>query len=182
MGVTVDKIVDAAAEIIDDDDATFSLARLARDLGVKTPSLYSHVDGLDHVKRLLKLRGLQELADQMQRAAMGRSARDALAAIADAQRSYATEHPGLFAYTRRVSADDGPDVEQAGHALLDIVLAVVRGYGMKDDDALHAARILHASTRGFIELELSGSFEMAHDVDESWRRLIDILDRGLAER
>ena len=38
---------------------------------------------------------------------------------------------------------------------------------------------LRATTRGFIDLELAGGFGMPLEVDESWRRLVDTLIRGI---
>ena len=59
------------------------------------------------------------------------------------------------------------------------MLAVLASLDLTGDDALHATRALRATTRGFIDLELAGGFGMPLEVDESWRRLIDTLLRGL---
>ena len=179
-GITPDKIVDVAAHIVDHEGrGALSLARVASELGIKTPSLYAHIQGLDHLEGLLKLRGLRELLQHMQRAAVGLARGDALHALSDAQRTYAHAHPGLFAFTVRLSEQDAPEVHAAARGMLDVVLAVIRGYGLEGDDALHATRALRAATRGFIDLELAGGFGMPLEVDESWRRLLDLLDRGL---
>ncbi len=180
-GLTPDKVADAAARLVDEEGASvLSLSRLAADLGVRAPSLYSHVDNLGHIVRMLKLRGLRGLHAAVQRAAVGVARSDALRALADAQRRYAGAHPGLFELSTRVSDDDGAEVQAAAGALLDVVLAVIRSYGLDGDDALHATRAVRAATFGFIELERTGGFGMPLEIDESWRRLVDLLDRGLA--
>ena len=59
-GLTPDSVLDAAARIADADGLpAVTLARLAAELGVRPPSLYKHVDGLDAIHRGLALRGLQ---------------------------------------------------------------------------------------------------------------------------
>ena len=46
-------------------------------------------------------------------------------------------------------------------------------------EALHATRMLRAALHGFIGLERAGGFAMELDVNESFERLIDIVDQGL---
>ena len=64
--------------------------------------------------------------------------------------------------------------------LVDLVLAVLRGYGLEREDAVHAARIVRSALHGFVALELAGGFAIPLDLDESFSRLIDVLARGLS--
>jgi AcrR family transcriptional regulator len=180
-GVTPERIVDEAVALVDEHGHSgLSLGVIADALGVKTPSLYSHVDSLEHVERLLRVRAMRALLEKMQRSAVGLSRRDALLALADAQREFAKEHPGLWACTAKIGSDDLPEAHAAAREILNVVAAVIRGYGLTGDDALHATRALRATTRGFIDLETGGGFGMPLEIDESWRRLISLLDAGLA--
>jgi hypothetical protein len=60
------------------------------------------------------------------------------------------------------------------------VLAVLRGYELAGDDAIHAARIVRAALHGFVELELAGGFRIPLDLDKTFERLVTVLDHGLA--
>lgn len=181
-GLTKERVIDAAAALVDEEGLpALTLARLASELGVKTPSLYSHVGSLGELFGRLKLRGLLWQLDVMRRATVGRAGTDALRGIADAQRHFAKEHPGLHAATVRVGDDDPADVQAVGRDLLEVVLAVLRGYGLEGDDALHATRALRAATRGFIDLELQGGFGLPLEVEESYERLLALLDKGLRD-
>jgi AcrR family transcriptional regulator len=176
-GLHPEAVVEAAARIADADglDAV-TLARLAADLGVRTPSLYSHVDGLDDLRRRLAARGAGELADTMLEAATGRARGDALRAVATAYREYAREHPGSYAAAQR--AADIPD--DAGARAVRVFTAVLAGYGLTGDDAIHATRAIRAALHGFAALEAGGGFGMRQSVDESFERLVALLDVGLA--
>ena len=56
IGLTREQVVEAAAEIADRDGLdALSLATLASALGVRSPSLYAHVDGLAGLRRQLTL-------------------------------------------------------------------------------------------------------------------------------
>ena len=61
------------------------------------------------------------------------------------------------------------------------MLAVLRGYGLDGDDAIHAVRIVRAALHGFVALEIGGGFGLPLALDETFERLIAVLDRGLAE-
>ena len=68
---------------------------------------------------------------------------------------------------------------EAAQQLVDVVVAVLRGYGLADEDAIHAVRVIRASLHGFVALETGGGFGIPLDLDESYARLVSTLDRGL---
>jgi len=57
--------------------------------------------------------------------------------------------------------------------------ALVSEHGLKGDDALHAVRAIRSMLDGFAMLESNGSFGLALDVDESFRRLLRAYSIGL---
>ena len=77
---------------------------------------------------------------------------------------------------------DDEEHTAASQEALDVVFAVMRGYGIEGADAVHAIRALRASLHGFVALEAAGGFGMPEDVDESFRRLVDGIDASLASR
>jgi AcrR family transcriptional regulator len=179
-GLDPDAVVDAAGRIADADGLeALSIARVAAELGVRPPSLYAHVGGLGDLRRRLAIRGTRELAGAMQAAVAGRSDRDALQAAADVYRSYAREHPGFYASFQRAPSSDDDEWQEAAASVVGVVLAVLRGYELEGDAAIHAARILRASLHGFVSLEAGGGFAIPLDLDESFARLVDVVDAGL---
>jgi AcrR family transcriptional regulator len=176
-GLDAEAVVTAAAAIADDEGLqAVTLARVAADLGVRPPSLYVHVDGLPGLRRRLAARGARDLGAALRTAATGRARRDGLAAVADAYRAYARAHPGTYAAAQRATEVD----EEAAAGVVDVVLAVLRGYGLEDDDAIHAVRIVRAALHGFAALETEEGFGIPLDVDETFARLVAVLDRGLS--
>jgi AcrR family transcriptional regulator len=180
-GVDPDAIVAVAATVADAEglDAV-SLARLAESLGVRSPSLYAHVDGIDDVLRRLAVRGLQELAAALSRAVEGRSGSDALRALAHAYRTYALEHPGAYAAAQRSQAlAHDEQAWAAGAEVVRVAVAAVRDYELDGDDAIHAVRLIRSALHGFVALEAGGGFAMGQSVDETFDRLVELLDAGL---
>ena len=182
-GLSPEGVIEGAARIADAEglDAV-TLARLAAELGVRSPSLYKHVDGLASIRRGLALRGLEEANRRLQLATIGKSRDDALYALADAYWQFARDRPGLYAASLRAAKPGEKDVAAAGDALLGTVLAVLSGYGVRDADALHATRGLRAIIHGFVSLDAAGGFRLKLDLDESFRRLLSAFARDLAGR
>jgi AcrR family transcriptional regulator len=179
-GLDSEAVVRAAAELADADGLeAVTLAGLAAALGVRAPSLYAHVDGLSDLRRRLGVRGARELTAELQAAAAGRAGGDALLAIALAYRSYAREHPGTYTALQHPPAPDDERAGEAAHRLVDVVLAVLGGYGLEGDRAIHAARTVRAALHGFVSLEISSGFGLPLALDDSYAELVAVLDRGL---
>ena len=173
-GLTEDLVVAEAERIADAVGLPqLTLAALADSLGVRQPSLYKHIDGMSALQRSISLRARRALADEMARAAVGRSGDDAIRAIALAYREWAHRHPGRYAATVRAPQPGDPDDQSASAAAVGVVLDVLAGYGLHGDDAIDAARGLRSALHGFISLEAAGGFGLPVDIERSFARLVD---------
>lgn len=189
-GLDREAVVQAAVKLLDSEGVgSLTLGRLAERLGVQTPSLYNHVDGLPGLLRQLALRNARDIAACMGDAAMGRAGPEALLAVAQAYRGYIKQHPGLYMASLRASGtqtqDGAPvDVELAAaeERVVRIVLAALASFGLQGQDAIHAVRGLRSVVHGFASLEVAGGFGLPLDCDESFRRLIAMLVAGLETR
>jgi AcrR family transcriptional regulator len=183
-GIDSAAVVAAAAEIADAEGLeAVTLKRLAEQLGVRPPSLYAHVGGLDDVRRRLGARGATELATTLSHAIEGRSGSDALVALAVAYRDYAREHPGTYAALQRARDLAGNDeARAAGEAVVRVALAALRSYRLEGDEAVHAVRLVRIALHGFVTLEAAGGFAMNLSADETFEQLIALLDMDLRRR
>jgi AcrR family transcriptional regulator len=183
VGLDEAAVIDAAASIADAEglDAV-TLARIAELVGVRPPSLYKHVDGLGGVISGLALRGVLEAQKRIAQATVGRSGDAALFAMAEAYWQFAHDHPGLYAASTVAASEENVELANAASHLLDTVLAVLRGYDLDGEDALHAVRAVRAIVHGFVDLEARGGFGMPLDVEESFNRLVATFAKGLHDR
>jgi AcrR family transcriptional regulator len=180
-GLDAESVLDAAAALADAEGLqALTLSRLAAVLGIRSPSLYAHVDGLEDLRRRLGARGARELAAELARAAAGRAGADALEAVAHAYLAYGRAHPGSYAAAQRARELQGnAEAIAAATAVTEVVLAVLRGYGLEGEQAVHAARAIRVALHGFVALEAEGGFAIALSLDESFQWLVAMLDRGL---
>lgn len=179
-GLSEQVVVSEAAVIADEVGLDrLTLAAVAARFDVRQPSLYKHVDGLEALRRHVALLGLRELAAGLGRAAVGRSGPDALRALAATYREYAHRHPGRYVATLRAADPGDTALADASAEVLEIVLAVLAGYGLRGADAIDATRALRSALHGFVELERAGGFGLPQDVDRSFARMIDGFDGAL---
>jgi len=179
VGLDAEAVVAAAAALADADGLReLTLARLAAALGIRTPSLYAHIEGLDDLRTRLGVRGARELTPALQTAAAGRARGDALRAIALAYREYAHVHPGTYAAMQ--IASDTDEFQAAGAELVGLLVAVLRGYALEGEAAIHAVRAIRSALHGFVSLEREGGFGLPIDIDTSYNSLVTMLDAGLA--
>ena len=175
-GLTVDRLVAAGAELADAEgfDAV-TVSALARHFGVRPASIYSHLAGSDDLRTRVALLALEETADRAAETLAGRSGRDALVALADVYRDYAHEHPGRHdAAQLRLDPETARNSAGPRHAAM--ARAVLLGYDVPEPERTHAVRLIGATIRGFVDLELGGSFDHSEpDAESSWRRTLDAL-------
>ena len=173
-------VVDVGAQLADEAGLDrLTLAGVAAHVGVRLPSLYKHVGGLDDLQRGVAVLALRELGDRLSAAAVGRAGGDALRALAEAYRRYAQERPGRYAATLRAPVPDDDEHAPAAAAVVEIVFAVLRGYGLAGEELVHATRILRSTLHGFVALDAAGGFGLPDSVDETFARLVDGLDAAL---
>jgi AcrR family transcriptional regulator len=183
-GLDHDVVVAAAARLADAEGLeAVTLARVAGQLGVRSPSLYNHVEGRDGLVRGVALLGLAELRDALREAAIGRSGPDALTAAARAYRAFVLAHPGRYA-AGAVTATAAGDAEHAvaAAAVVEVLAAVLRAWSLSEDETIHALRAFRSAVHGFASLEAAGGFGLPVDLDESFAELVALLVAGLDAR
>jgi len=183
-GLDTDVVVTAAADLADEIGlANLTLGQLAERLGVKSPSLYKHVDGLADLHRRIAILALTQLGDALRDSLQGRAGKDALAAAAHTLRDFVTAHPGRYATTLRLDPSNTDDpLAVAGVRVMDSLAAVLTTYDVDPSHQVHALRLLRSLLHGFAVLEAAGGFQMDTDIDDSFAWLVDFLDRGLRNR
>jgi AcrR family transcriptional regulator len=178
-GISKDDVIAAAAEIADRDGFDeVTLGAVARALGVKTPSLYHHVDGLPGLRRDLAMAAAGQIGAVMRDAASVEDPRQALRAIAEAYRSFVVEHPGLYA---SMLPAPGPGEDDELYAALaapvEAVVPVLAALGVGDTEMIPTVRIVRSLLHGFVTLEQDGGFGMPVDIDETFEQLVASIER-----
>ncbi len=180
-GLSSQDVVAAAAELADEAGyKELTMGLVAQRLGIRTPSLYKHVDDLADLRHRVATQAMTELGEAIRDALQGRSGLDALTAMLTTIRAYVTVHPGRYAAT--VGAQfTGPDdpLLTAASRLLGSIAAMLRGYGIGDTEKDHSIRTLRCTNHGYAALQSDDGIQWSADTDETFDWMIRFLDRGL---
>jgi AcrR family transcriptional regulator len=144
-----------------------TLGRIARVLGIRTPSLYKHFASKRELEATLIAEGLEASAEMLEAAGPD------LAAIAAAYRRFALERPALYRLMteRPLPREDLPAGVEARAAA-----PLLRALGDPD-----LARATWAFAHGMVELELAGRFPPGADLDAAWAKAVSALQAGSTE-
>lgn len=163
------EIVDTARRLLSGEGADgLTLGRVARELGIKTPSLYKHFESKRHLDAVLIGDGLTAAAEALEAAGPD------LDAIAGAYRRFALDNPQLYRLIndRPLPRDLLPDGVEA-RAAAPLLAAV------GDPDL---ARSVWAFAHGMVSLELADRFPPGADLDAAWAAAIAAFARGTGRR
>lgn len=179
-GLDRTKVVAAAARIADADGLhAVTLQAIASDLKVKSPSLYSHVESLDNVRRELAMLALDVLTERLTEASIGKSGFELLHSVTLAQRSFAAERPGLYAASVAANRPGDEELNARWQGPVRIFRAIAASYGLEDEEADHAIRVLRTSVHGFSLVDSIRGFRFGASPDGTFERLVASLDYSL---
>jgi AcrR family transcriptional regulator len=181
VGLSRAVVVESAVVVLEEQGTVdaVTLAAVAERLGVRTQSLYSHVDGLDGLRRELALHSVRALGAELSTAAMGRAGADAVEAIIRTYLRFAAEHPGLFAATLRAPGEDA-ELAAAVATVSTPLTLVFRAYGLDEEAQVHWYRLVWATVCGFATLRRDGLFTRPGDPDDTITHLVRVFADQLA--
>src|SRR4029450_13579778 len=173
-GLTTDAVVDVALAVIDEKGLeALSLAAVADRAGVAAPSLYKHVGSLAGLRDLMAIKVMRQMTAHFTAVVMGRSRDEAVEALMRSYRAFAVRNPARYALIPRDPLHrDG--MAPAGQEMLEVFVAVMRGYGLDAAAVTHAIRRLRAAVHGFADLEINGGFGLAEELEEAYDQLVSM--------
>jgi AcrR family transcriptional regulator len=176
-GLDMQRILDVAAKLAEEKGLeNVTLLQVAEKLGVKSPSLYNHLSGVQELDTKIARLAVCRLEDVVRDAAVGRSKDDAFMAVAVAYRKFAKENPELYKAILRFPSCTDTEVQETGHAVVRILYQMMEPYQYGKKEAIHFVRGFRSALHGFVSLEAAGFFRDAEaDADESYAQLVTCL-------
>lgn len=176
-GLNKEAVVLAAVHLIEEKGyASFSMRELAMMLGVKTASLYNHVESMDELFVEVGLTAVSMMIAYENESISGKNQNDALFALADAYRRFAKEHYELYKIIMSLQKTQNAVLEQAAGRITEPIMRVLSGYDMDERLKMHWQRILRSMMHGFVAHEQSGGFShFPIDKDESYHLAIQVI-------
>jgi AcrR family transcriptional regulator len=150
-----------------------TMTALATKLGVRGPSLYSHVENVETLLADVQVRALSALSARLQRAAMGKVADSCMRFLSDELRAYATEHPGLYDLAMS-EAIDGDRMQMAGEPAAAALTAAIESFGIADPP-LETLLTCFATLHGVIVLDRTRLFRGVAEIGDLYDQATDLV-------
>lgn len=178
-GINKNTIVEKAAQLANEAGMEqITLKILADDLGVKSPSLYNHISGLDDLKKQLMIYGWKQMEKRIIQSVAGVSGYDAVRAMCYAFYEYATENPGVFNVMLWYNKFGDDEMTEATSGLLSIIFKVAAYLNFPEEYCYHLIRTFRGFMEGFFLLVNNKAFGHPLPIRDSFEISLDILVEG----
>ena len=157
-----------------------SLNGIAANLGIKTPSLYNHISGIEDLYGQLGIYSLDLLEKEVVQSALGFSKHDALIRIANTYVTFAIQNPVLYQAIENPYLNNSQDISKAKEAIVLIIQSVLKVYNFTIEKEIKIIRVLRSYLHGFASLYIADLFNIKTvDVAESFDLGLNALLSGL---
>ncbi|WP_195576748.1 TetR/AcrR family transcriptional regulator [Paenibacillus sp. 1001270B_150601_E10] len=156
-----------------------TLAALAGRLGIKTPSLYNHIQGLDDLRKHIAVHGLEQLHNTLSHAVKESAKEERILKVAAAYVAFANENPGVYAATLHAPDKTVARWSELGEQIVVLISKLSEPYAMDDDEVIHWVRGYRSLLHGFVSLQQAGAFGIPLDLNESLRYMLNMYMSGV---
>ena len=156
-----------------------TLKMLADDLGVKTPSLYNHIDGLEDLKMQLMIYGWKQMEERIIQSVIGISGYDAIKAGCYAFYEYATENPGIFNAMLWYNKSQNAETMEATSGVFSVLFKITSSLNISEENCNHIIRTLRGFLEGFSLLVNNGAFGNPISISDSFELSVNVLVEGI---
>lgn len=180
-GLNKNLLVKTAKNLIEEQGCSnFSMRLLADKLGVKTASLYTHIESMDTLVTEVGLSALREQNDFQFLAIKGKHRDAAIISLAHASRQFAKEHRELYKLIMQMPVSSNETLKVSAEIVTEPAMQVLSEYDISEEEKMHWQRVLRGITHGFISQEEYGYFShYPVDIEKSYQLAIQCLIDGL---
>jgi AcrR family transcriptional regulator len=176
--LTQHDVINAAIACLDKEgESALGVNRVARELGIKPPAIYKHLDGNTGLRRGVALAIWRNyLADCQQQTTGITESRALFRAAAIATRNFARSHPSRYTvmmqYQMRPNDAEEAEIIQQSLRLFQNSLQL---YELSDNALIDVMRMVNAAIYGFIIREQSELMTLNRSPDDSYEVMLDAL-------
>lgn len=179
--ITKESITQAAIELVEEHGRPeLSMRELAERLGVKTPSLYNHVESMEQLLVEVCRYAVEQFCSSLDAAQSDKTGDDAVRALAAAYRDFAARRAGLYRVIMAIPAENNEALAKTAAAIPEPFLKALDGYGLTEEQTMHWQRVLRSVLHGFVSQERAGYFShFPVSADESFSLAVQCFLSGL---
>lgn len=176
--LTKQDVISAAIACLEKEgESALGVNRVARELGIKPPAIYKHLDGNVGLRRAVVLAIWRKYLTYSQQQMAGLSEPHALLrAGGHATRNFARSHPALYKVMMQFQLQPTePDAAALIQESLGLLKKSLQLYELNDSKLIDVMRMVNAAIYGFISLEQAGLMTLEHSTDTSYEVMLNAL-------
>ncbi len=176
--LTPQDVIRAAIDCLDKEgESALGVNRVARELGIKPPAIYKHLDGNAGLRRAVALEIWHNYWQDCQSQTTGITEPQALLrAGAQATRNFAQRYPARYTVmTQYQLRPTDPEEAEVIYNSLQSFKKSLQLYELSDNALIDAMRMVNAAIYGFIVREQSELMTLSRSPDRSYEVMLDAL-------
>lgn len=178
--INLAKILEVAVDICNEEGyEQLVLSSISERLGIKTPSLYNHIEGLSDLKQQIAYHGLKMLYDTIIHSVIGYIGDDAIVSASKAYIGFVNKNPGLYSAISKVPDPYESQFDVLSNQLVQVLIKLFGVYHLSDEDSIHAVRGLRSILHGFASIQMDGGFRMNYLQEDSLDFVLVTFLKGL---
>ena len=149
--------------------------RVARELGIKPPAIYKHLQGNTELNKVVALKIYELLFAELRSKTAGiKEPRALLKAGGFTSRDFARLHPGLFQVMMQFQLQpEDPDSAAIIQESQGLFKALLDSQSLSKTKLIDIMRMINSAIFGFISLERSGLLTLPRSTDDSFAVMLD---------
>jgi AcrR family transcriptional regulator len=176
--LTRQDVIAAAIACLDQEGETaLGVNRVARELGIKPPAIYKHLDGNAALRQAVALTLWQQyLVYYQEQTQQLTDSRALLKAGGHATRNFARSYPARYRVMMQFQLHPGdPKAAPILQEILALFQSGLKPYRFTQDQLIDVMRMVNAAISGFIAVEQAGLMTFDRSTDASFEVMLDAL-------
>ncbi|MEC4818995.1 MAG: WHG domain-containing protein [Scytonema sp. PMC 1069.18] len=176
--LTQKDVINAAIACLDKEgESAVGVNRVARELGIKPPAIYKHLDGNAALRRAVALTIWRQYVEWCRQQTEGLDNPRVLLQVGGrATRNFARSYPNRYRImTQFQLSPNDPETAPLIQEIFNFLKRVLQSYALSDTKLIDAMRIVNAAITGFIAIEQAGLMTLERSPDASYEVMLDAL-------
>ncbi|MBW4689860.1 MAG: WHG domain-containing protein [Komarekiella atlantica HA4396-MV6] len=176
--LTQQDVINAAIACLDKEgEAALGVNRVARELGIKPPAIYKHLDGNAALQRAVAITIWRQYIEWSRQQTNGLDNPQALLrAGGRATRNFALLHPNRYRVMTQFQLNPkDPVTSVLIQEVFGFLKRVLQSYNLSETKLIDAMRMVNAAITGFISIEQAGLMTLERSTDDSYEVMMDAL-------
>jgi AcrR family transcriptional regulator len=180
--LTKQDVIEAAIACIEQEGASaLGVNRVAKELGIKPPAIYKHLNGNAELKKAVVITIYRRFFTELsQKTAEIKEPRNFLRTVGFTSRDFARSHPGLYQVMMQFQLQPkDPESASIIKESQSFVRVLLNSQEISQTKLIDIMRMVNAAIVGYIALEQSGLLTLPRSTNDSFEVMLDALLKAI---